>query len=151
MFGDFSRSGRARYTTNYVAAMSGLGLGLLIVVSIFSYWSAQRFLDSDQWKTHSADVRHVINELQVYSERAETGQRGFLLTGQERFLEPYIEAKNQVVSRISHLEELVDDNSTQEINARRVGDLIRKRLDHLEVGINQARAGQAQAATAVPL
>lgn len=143
MFGYFSRSGRTRYTTNYVAAMSGLGLGLLIVVSIFSYWSAQRFLDSDQWKTHSADVRHVINELQVYSERAETGQRGFLLTGQERFLEPYIEAKNQVVSRIAHLESLVDDNSVQEAHAHQVGILIRKRLEHLEFGINQARGGKA--------
>lgn len=132
-----------RYTTNYVAALSGLGLGLLVVVSIFSYWSSQRFLASDQWKNHSADVRHVINELQVYSERAETGQRGFLLTGQDRFLEPYLEAKSQVVAKIAHLESLVEDNTIQEMHAKRVGIQISSRLEHLEAGIGLARRGQA--------
>ncbi|HJS84797.1 MAG TPA: CHASE3 domain-containing protein, partial [Acetobacteraceae bacterium] len=69
------------------------------------------------------DARHLVQHAhEVIDEAdgllaalldAETGQRGFLLTGEERYLEPYAAALRRVASSLDRLRGLVADNPAQ--------------------------------------
>ncbi|CAK9889559.1 MULTISPECIES: response regulator [Pseudomonas] len=88
-----------------------LGVGLLsavVFVTIISY-----LLAAIQWVEHTDRVINNANETVKLSIDMETGMRGFLLTGEERFLDPYEVAKPQVTAGIKGLEQMVVDNPQQ--------------------------------------
>jgi CHASE3 domain sensor protein len=50
----------------------------------------------------------------------ETGQRGFVITGQDRFLQPWREARDALPGEAATLERLVADNPEQHARAQRI-------------------------------
>ena len=68
-----------------------LGFSLLIVASIgfLSYRTGQEALESERERTLSRGIRDSAVELLSTLKDAETGQRGFLLTGRDEYLQPY--------------------------------------------------------------
>ncbi|MFK3970936.1 response regulator [Pseudomonas sp. NPDC087358] len=66
-----------------------------------------------QWVEHTDRVINNINRSLKLSVDMETGMRGFLLTGDERFLDPYEVAKPSIIAELNGLEELVADNPDQ--------------------------------------
>lgn len=90
-----------------------------------------------------AAVRSYLNE-------TETGQRGFLLTGEEPYLEPYEAAREKVLQALLELRSLTIDNPPQQMRLDRVRPLIEERFAILEEAIAVRRgAGLAEAAEAV--
>ncbi|OLF53588.1 response regulator [Pseudomonas chlororaphis] len=88
-----------------------LGVGVLsavVFVSLISY-----LLSVIQWVQHSDRVINGINEASKMTVDLETGMRGFLITGDERFLDPYEVAKPQIVIQLRGLRALVADNPQQ--------------------------------------
>ncbi|MDD2058004.1 response regulator [Pseudomonas sp. GD03860] len=88
-----------------------LGVGLLsalVFVAVVSY-----LLSAIQWVEHTDRVINNANETVKLSIDMETGMRGFLITGDERFLDPYEVAKPQVMSGLTGLKQLVMDNPQQ--------------------------------------
>ncbi|WP_422420277.1 response regulator [Pseudomonas sp. GZD-222] len=88
-----------------------LGVGLLsavVFVAMISY-----LLSAIQWLQHTDRVINNANETIKLSIDMETGMRGFLITGEERFLDPYEVAKPQVLSALRDLQQLVRDNPQQ--------------------------------------
>ena len=55
---------------------------------------------------------------------AETGQRGFLLTGKDEFLEPYDAARTRLGEDLSRLKRLTEDNQPQQARIQRLEGLI---------------------------
>ena len=70
-------------------------------------------LSAIQWVEHTDRVINNINRSLKLSVDMETGMRGFLLTGDERFLDPYEVAKPSILAELKGLEELVADNPDQ--------------------------------------
>jgi CheY-like chemotaxis protein/CHASE3 domain sensor protein len=70
-------------------------------------------LSAIQWVEHTDRVINNINRSLKLSVDMETGMRGFLLTGDERFLDPYEVAKPSILAELRGLEELVADNPDQ--------------------------------------
>jgi len=97
-------------------------------------------------------TRIVINELQdtlTAMLNLETGHRGYLLTGQEAFLQPYKDSKDKLGVHIEKLAGLTGDNPTQQ---QRVGALRRtasEKIEELEMGLREAEKGDMQAAAAI--
>ncbi|NIE76263.1 response regulator [Pantoea sp. Ap-967] len=88
-----------------------LGVGLLgavAFVAVINY-----LLTAMQWVEHTDRVIGNANETVKLSIDMETGMRGFLLTGDERFLDPYEVAKPRVLGSLESLKELVKDNPQQ--------------------------------------
>ncbi|MGH8380142.1 response regulator [Pseudomonas sp.] len=88
-----------------------LGVGLLsavVFVAVINY-----LLSAIQRVEHTDRVINNANEAVKLSIDMETGMRGFLITGDERFLEPYEAAKPQVLSGLKSLQQLVTDNLQQ--------------------------------------
>ena len=88
-----------------------LGVGLLsavVFIAMINY-----LLSAIQWVEHTDRVINNANEAVKLSIDMETGMRGFLITADERFLEPYEVAKPQVLSGLMSLQTMVTDNPQQ--------------------------------------
>lgn len=80
---------------------------------------------------------------------AETGQRGFLLTGSNRYLQPYQSALDSLRIDIDSLRELTKDNARQQQNLDSLAVLVNVKLGELERTIALKRAGNSVAALAI--
>ncbi|HEX8588829.1 response regulator [Pseudomonas sp.] len=80
-------------------------------------------LSAIQWVEHTDRVINNINRSLKLSVDMETGMRGFLLTGDERFLDPYEVAKPAISTELQGLEELVADNPEQVDRFKRLAAL----------------------------
>ncbi len=61
-------------------------LAALIVAAAF--WLGARNKNDDEWVRHSLEVRAQLTHVLSLVQSAETGQRGYLLTGQDLYLGP---------------------------------------------------------------
>src|ERR1700755_2379196 len=109
-----------------------LSLLLLIITSIASYVSITNLLSSTGWVNHTHVVIQKVETILSTLKDAETGQRGYLLTGDAEFLEPYNGAYEKVVILIDGLKETVSDNPSQVANADVLKDIVVKRLASLQ-------------------
>lgn len=88
-----------------------LGVGLLgavAFVAVINY-----LLSAMQWVEHTDRVIGNANETVKLSIDMETGMRGFLITGDERFLDPYEVAKPRILGSLKSLRSMVEDNPQQ--------------------------------------
>ncbi|MEP7352586.1 MAG: CHASE3 domain-containing protein [Acidobacteriota bacterium] len=96
--------------------LAGYGLTLLVVgvVGVIAYRSTNELIDSSDARKHSFRVKETLVSVLSTLKDAETGQRGFLLTGEERYLEPYNAALKSVDRSVDGLQELTSDNPNQQ-------------------------------------
>ena len=67
----------------------GISLLLLIISSVASYISIKNLIKSADMVVASNEVINDVDNIVSMLKDAETGQRGYLLTGNEVFLDPY--------------------------------------------------------------
>ena len=75
------------------------------------------------WVVHSRLMRYEIQQTLSFLEDAETGQRGYLYTGDPRYLGPYNHAGSEIDAQLKQLSELSADNPQQAANVAAVRDL----------------------------
>jgi signal transduction histidine kinase/DNA-binding response OmpR family regulator/CHASE3 domain sensor protein len=92
----------------------GASLLILLVSSVLSFVSIRNLLKSARLVNHTNNVIQQLNEINTALIDAETGQRGFLLSGSEVFLEPYIDARDRVHSAYERVSELTSENPQQQ-------------------------------------
>lgn len=120
----------------------GLSLLLLTVSSLASYLSIRSLLESQTRVTHTNLVIARLERLISVMKDAETGQRGFLLTGEPEFLDPYHGARTQSESLIAAISELTAGYPEQQENIASLSAAVAKRfsiLDSLIAGEGQER------------
>ena len=72
------------------------------------------------WVDHSENVIGRANDVSRLSADMEAGMRGYLLSGDREFLEPYMMAKQRMGGDLNALARLVDDNPAQLDRVRRI-------------------------------
>jgi PAS domain S-box-containing protein len=138
--GDQSPRGMARLLEKYLlpAGLAG-ALLLLVAIAIVSVRHIDTLIDSGQRVnlTHAVigEIEQVLADLQD----AETGQRGFLITGDERFLEPYNAALASLPDRIRALRASTLDNPRQQSAVGMIEAMATQRLAALKEGIDRRR------------
>jgi len=70
-------------------AIAASALIILISIGALSYRGEVRNENDREWVTHSLLVVEQLQEIRIDITLAESGQRGYLLTGEETYLEPY--------------------------------------------------------------
>ena len=86
---------------------------LIAMLATFTYRQIQSSLETARWVQHTHEVIAKARLLEKLIIDMETGQRGFLITGEEHFLEPYITAKLRWSEEIEFLSNKVSDNPPQ--------------------------------------
>ncbi|WP_366295565.1 CHASE3 domain-containing protein [Paenibacillus sp. AN1007] len=100
---------------------SKIVLGYLVVVLLFGavllVLSAQINVlqkENDFISHHDLDVHNLTNAIEKNVLDMETGQRGYMLTGKESYLEPYDQGLSEWNSNYDQLYALISDNPTQQ-------------------------------------
>jgi CHASE3 domain sensor protein len=107
----FKFSFRQQVFTGFIVS-----LGLVFAVFYFSYKSIDKLKEDQVLVTHTEDVIETANRVQALLLDGETGQRGYIATSKENFLEPYNKSIFQVPSVIQKLALLTTDNPIQQNN-----------------------------------
>ena len=92
-----------------------------------SYRTLSTMVDSARWVRHSQDVIASLAAVEQSVTEAETGSRGFLLTGSPVFLAPYESAIRDIGAELPHLRGFVADNRAQSRRARQLEGIGRRR------------------------
>jgi signal transduction histidine kinase/DNA-binding response OmpR family regulator len=90
-----------------------LPLGVGVLSAVFFVCLITYLLSVIQWVEHTDRVINNLNESSKLTVDLETGMRGFLITGEEHFLDPYEVAKPRIIADLRNLQELVADNPQQ--------------------------------------
>ena len=119
------------------------------VIAMLSYGSLQTRSASAGLVAHTLEVIAEMESFLSGMKDAETGQRGYLLTGNESYLAPYTLARATVPRRLDALRSLTQDNPAQRERLARIGQLVTDKFDELAETIALRRAGNAEAALAL--
>jgi signal transduction histidine kinase/DNA-binding response OmpR family regulator/CHASE3 domain sensor protein len=106
----------------------GLSLLILFISSLASYLSISKLIDSSNQVAHSNAVIFKTNEIISTVLDAETGQRGYLLTGEKIFLEPHIGAREKALNLIAEVSDATKDNPVQQRRLVNLREIVDKRL-----------------------
>lgn len=110
----------------------GLSLLLLIITSVASYVSIQNLLQSAGQVNHTNQVIQLLEATLSTLKDAETGQRGYLLTDNPDFLEPYYGANTKALSLLNSTKALIKDHPEQLKRIDQLEDIIIRRLSRLQ-------------------
>jgi methyl-accepting chemotaxis protein len=93
----------------------------VVVIGVSGYRSTAQLIENDRLVNHTHEVRRSLAQLLSSLKDVETGQRGFLITGEEGFLEPYHAGLEASEKMLSDMRRLTADNAQQQ---RRLGELV---------------------------
>ncbi len=128
-----------------------LCISMLVVVAIgtLSYINAGRLERATEELRITRGIESVNRELLSALTDAETGQRGFLLTGQEVFLEPYTHALTVIPGLLKGLERLTLSRPDQRERFKAMEPLVAAKLQEMKQTIELRRANNSAEALAV--
>ena len=134
-----------------IGAAFAVGLAIILAVGTHAYVSTQRLIEANRWVTHTHEVIEDLEHALSVLKDAETGQRGFVLTGEERYLEPYNTADKQYHRDIDALTSLTADNPAQQTGLQQVHKLADAKMAELQETIELRRKSGLEAALPVIL
>jgi CHASE3 domain sensor protein/signal transduction histidine kinase len=126
-----------------------LGLLIIVVVGIGSFVNIQQVAESNRMVAHSREVLASLERTLSLLKDAETGQRGFVLTGEERYLGPYKAAVTEIGKETESLAALTKDNPAQQQSIRQLAQLSHEKLEELQTTIKLRRESGLNAALTV--
>ena len=121
----------------------------VIAISFFSYRSLEeRSRGAGRVSQTLAAIAHVQSLLSLVKD-AETGQRGFVITGVESYLDPYLNAVRELPLRIAETRRFILEDPKQLERLSVVESLAQRKLDELKKTIELVRAGRTETAIAL--
>jgi len=118
------------------AVLIFLIVAIFLVVSFLCYQSLLRIDTDEYWEIHSYQVQGNLDTLISDLENMETAQRGYVITGEASFLEPYNIALSDVNKQFQTLQALTADNATQQQSLTTMQPLIAAKLADLQNSIS---------------
>lgn len=111
-------------------------LTLTTAVAVTVYQSILASQEREYWVNRTTDIIKEADYLLLQLVNMETGERGFAITGDESFLEPYDQGFENYNQSLSHLRELVSHNPEQVSRLDEIGEgVIEWQTNVLEVVI----------------
>lgn len=123
------------------------GLGLLLVLvafvvsAVLAYRNIQAVAQKEELVVHTHEVLDTLNAVLRQVINAETGQRGFIITNDPAYLEPYHDAVAGLEPLRERLRKLVKDSPEQTERLQRVEQSVASRMERLALGIDVQRRG----------
>ena len=131
----------------------GLGfvaaLVLLAANATLSFIALDKLVAANRRVSECEQTIRLLDELNMHLIDAETGQRGYIITGAERHLESYRSARPAVASRLKELARLSADDAMEEKELATLEPLIARKFDDLDAAITARRNKDMGAATAL--
>ena len=143
-----------------VGTKIGIGFGvasaILVVIGVVSYRSTTQFIENANLRQQSYKVLGQLADVFSLMKDAQRGERGYIITSEDRFLEPYHAALEPIRRELKEIRELTVDNPHQQRRLDLLEPLIEKQLAELqrvigirrekglEAAVQEVRAGQGK-------
>jgi PAS domain S-box-containing protein len=136
-------------------------LVIIICSGLLAYLNARTQDQAANVVMRTHRILAALNQIETTMTDAETGQRGYLLTGDPQFLEPYLAAigadhgKVQVIHRppieasLTSIRQLIHPNGAEQAILDRIDNLAHRKLAELRETVALRQAGQTDAALAI--
>jgi signal transduction histidine kinase len=119
----------------------GMALVVLICVCVLSYRSMVQNAKDRAWVTHTHVVVESLDTVLTDLLDAETGQRGYAITGDESYLVPYRNSLEHVTQDVRTVREQTADNPTQQSSMDRLEPIVDQRLAVMREAIDARLEG----------
>jgi CHASE3 domain sensor protein len=98
---------------------------MMLLIAYVSYRNTQALEEAVKWEKHTQEVLLKLDDTMIAMLDTETGMRGFFITGDDAYLQPFEQGRSVVSSDLADLRKLTSDNPGQQ-----------KRLEELEATTN---------------
>ncbi|CAN5469679.1 hypothetical protein BH11BAC5_BH11BAC5_37990 [soil metagenome] len=116
-------------------------LVLLLITSFISYRRINSQTETSNLLNTSYTIKNRLNEVLSDLLNAETGQRGFLITKKQTFLQPYYGASDKVKKSIEVIKVLVENDAQQRKNTDSLWQLATRGFELLSTVLKENEAG----------
>jgi len=135
------------------AGLAVAGVILLLVAGLL-YRNGRGFIETSEWVSHTHEVLAELEATLSAVAGAQTAARGYIITGQEAFLEPYQAAIPAVRANLDRLKSLTSDNPIQQQRLAILESAVAEKLDSLQRNIDLRKqkgfeAAQQRVATGI--
>ena len=104
---------------------------MLLGIFGMDIWRSHESRKALEWVSHTHTVQTQLSKVLSTLQDAETGQRGYLLTGVESYLEPFKNANQKIHIVLDDLRTLTADNPRQQEELDRIGPLVHEKFNEL--------------------
>jgi signal transduction histidine kinase len=114
----------------------------LVVVGLntwLAFRSISSLIQSEYWVDHTWQSINQVERIMSSAKDAETGNRGYLITGDAEYLAPYLAAQRDLPSELAHFQALTSDSPSQQARLQEMRVAIERRLSLLQQGIDLRR------------
>ena len=125
----------------FVKALLLVVLACLIGISWLAYRNIHAAAGSEHRETHSREVLQALGDILSSLKDAETEQRGFIITGNPDYLEPYYTNLDTYSTSLADLRRLTADNANQQQRIAAITPLVTAKLEDLEetIGLRETK------------
>jgi methyl-accepting chemotaxis protein len=132
-----------------ITAGFAVALTMLLLIGGVAYRSTTKLIEANRWVTHTYTVLDRLSTLIVLADDAETGGRGYVITANEDFLQPYRDAIVPLERTLTALRQLTVDNPRQQRRLDALEPLVKSKLDWHRDTIEVRRDKGLEAASAM--
>ncbi len=116
-----------------------LSAAIVLVFGVLAYRGVQNTQDAARLVAHTHQVIEMNGAVLARVVDAETGERGYIITGDTAFLDPYRGAEQDAIAHIDDLRRLTADNPSQQARIDTLAGLVSRRFTVLDTRIRTRR------------
>jgi CheY-like chemotaxis protein/CHASE3 domain sensor protein len=126
-----------------------VAVAAVIFIALLTFRAMQTRSIAAQRVTHTLEVVEQLQSVLSFAKDAETGQRGFLLTGEDPYLEPFNIAKTQLPEDLRKTQDLLSDDPVQMQRQKGLDQAVKDKLTELDQTIQLKRKGDSSGALTI--
>jgi methyl-accepting chemotaxis protein len=123
-----------------IATGYALALALLLVIGGVAYRSITSLTETSYWVAHTHEVIERTSAVMTALKDIETGARGFVITGDDTFLEPFRAGMQALPEAVTDLRKLTGDNPTQQQRLAELEPLAGQKAEEMKHFVEVRRA-----------
>lgn len=115
-----------------IPRLFALAVSLLALVGGASYVGVRKLVDTSLWVTHTHEVLTALAAIEATVSEAESGQRGYVITGDDGYLASHAEASNALALFLDGLAQDTADNPRQTERLKRLREQINLKMAFIQ-------------------
>ncbi|HWK95981.1 MAG TPA: CHASE3 domain-containing protein [Pseudolabrys sp.] len=119
----------------------GIAFAVLVAISITTAFVVNRAGDDAENLNHTLQIQDRLTNVLLIMRRAESGQRGYLLTGRTDYLTDYSSAAPRIGPSIDELRQAVGDDPALKPTVEKIETLSRPKIEEMARTIDMAQRG----------
>lgn len=120
-----------KITMGYIIALS-----ILLIIGVIAYQNIDQLREDTEGVNIDYEKINELSHILLDLTNMETGQRGYVITGLEAYLEPFNQSRDNIDSNLLHFEMLLEEGGQIKSILETVKDLIGQKINLLEAVIN---------------